>query len=181
VEILAQMFTTYAQEAGEERLRGYLSIIEPVPLAALSEAVRSAMAMSGQWPPGPGEIVAAWKASRATRHAEERPYAAPQARAQLRSIAGGYGQVVAAIESRIEPSGHKVLERARVLRTEKPEMFPAHPLRRHILSTIAAAVELGMSWPLSRDFEKSLDQEMLDAKDRTWWDSDERHKLTCTP
>jgi hypothetical protein len=180
VVTLLRMFTTYDQTPSEERVQGYLAVIAQVPTAALAEAIKTAMADSdGKWPPGPGEIVAAWKSNRAARP-EERPYR-PQARSGAAQLSAG--AALAQLEAHVEPTHEReILTLAAERRRTQPGRFPASPTQARTPSFVAAAMELGVHWPMQPDHQAQVGAWMTAATAQGracgWWDSERRRLVT---
>jgi hypothetical protein len=171
VEIIRQMLATYDREPTDDRIKGYLTVTSRVPLASFAEAVKNAMANCGGFPPGPGEIVAQWRA-RASRSPEYTP--APESSPRL-----GEGKPLAAISSAVgglegrvrDPSMQAVFARAAKLR-DPPIKVPAGQ-EGYTLSYICAAIELNFPWPLAADHRKQLsgwmDRHGDHGGDADWW------------
>ena len=178
---LVRMFAIFNQEASEERMRGYLEILAPIPSRSLDEAITTAMASAETgYPPGPGQIVVAWKENRGARP-EERPYRGAEVRQGSAAI--DTGAVMTAIEARIEPGDEKqILAVARELRSTHARHFPAHPNEARTPSLVAAAMKLGMHWPMQADHVAQVSAWMEEAEKAGqkagWWRSKKREHTT---
>lgn len=128
-EMIRQMLTGYGQEPTEERMRFYLQVVQKIPLGSLGNAITSASAnATGGYPPGPGDIVSAW------RWQTEHP-AADFSRPQLEP--GSEESILAEMRETA-----KVLKRAREIREEGTRVPPGFQGR--LLSIRLAAEELGV-------------------------------------
>ena len=177
VSLLAKMFMLFNQEASEERMRGYLDVTAPVPTAALDEAIKTALSTSeAGWPPGPGQIVVAWKENRSARP-EERPY---RAEAGPRQAAISTGQVLDQLAARVEPDGRTIIELAKELRRTHAKHFPAHGAESRTPSLVAAAMKLGVRWPMPPDHVAEVEAWMakLGEPERAWWWTGKREAVT---
>lgn len=181
IVMLAQMFATYAQSADENRMRGYLDILSPIPTPTLAESIRHAMAHSGAFPPGPGEIVASWKEVRSSRPVE-RPYRAPDSRTDPAAL--NPGSVIAQIEARVAPGDESdVLTLAAELRRTHAKNFPRNPTEQRTPSLVAAAIRLGRHWPMQPDHFEQVTAWMDAAEDEGqatgWWRTERRAAVTA--
>lgn len=179
VALLAKMFMLFNQEASEERMRGYLDVLAPVPTRSLDEAIKTALSTGeAGWPPGPGQIVVAWKENRGARP-EERPYRAPED--GPRNVQVSAGQILAQLEARVAPgSGVELLALAKELRRTHAKNFPPHPTEARTPSIVAAAMKLGIRWPMAPDHVQQVEAWMaeVDEADRAWWGSEKRLAVT---
>ena len=146
MEMIRQMFSTYDKELTPDALSGYLSVTRSVPLKAFGICIRSAMANSrGGFPPGPGDIMAAWHWER--EHGEAARELPQENRDRI-----GAGRVPDQIEAslktiRTTAEMARVLHRARQIRAEA-RLVPKGWHEAYRPSLICAALELGFAWPL---------------------------------
>lgn len=177
IGVLARMFSAYGIVPDEDRLTAYLGVLAPIPSDRVAEAVKAGMAESdGSYPPGPGQIVAAWKALREARP-EERPYR--PAEDGPRNVQVSAGAVMDQLAARVEPGAERdILALARELRRTHAKHFPPHPAESRTPSLVAAAMKLGMRWPMQPDHVAQVSGWMAEAADGAWWASEKRRTAT---
>jgi hypothetical protein len=172
VTMVRQMITTYGQEATEDRLRGYLEVVAEIPVPSLARAIKSAMRNARDYPPGPGEIVAAWDwqaahpAPSAERIDPGRRIGPGEMRAQL-------GSGIDRFEQRVrDPEMLESCALARRIRNEE-KVTPAGIAKSRVLSYVAAAIRLGYRWPITADHREILDgwmqEHAMAGGDVDWW------------
>jgi len=171
IEILRQMLATYGQEASTDRLKGYLTVTAKIPIGSLAEAVRSAMGNSQGFPPGPGEILSAWRwkaghsptpAPRDTGPRIGPGEVAPQIAAQVGAV-------------RMSNQTEWVWARAKEIRAEG-KLVPKTFRGGNLLAHIYASLELGANWSLSQEARDRLCRDMrqheAEGGDVAWWEAE---------
>jgi len=175
--MVAQMLTTYGQEATEDRIRGYLEVTSDIPLRSFPSAIKGAMrSASGSWPPGPGEILAAWDWN------SRRPLPGLPTPPDPTTAIGPGERVTAArlaIEARAnhvenavgDPTVKKILDAARCIR-RVGKVVP-RGFEGRSLSYVAAALALDLPWPISAEHRAQMDRfaDLFEAEggDIAWW------------
>lgn len=187
VQMIVQMLETYGiDDPTEGRLRGYLAVLEGIPTERLGPAIERAM-QTATWCPVPGEVYRAHRelgesggqaGPELPRDAGPRLGRGTRAALPAQAAAGGF-------ERRVRhPQASELFARAAEVRSTP--RVPASPLRNRTLSYIAAAVELGVEWPLREEHARILDTWMHeherddpDASCAWWWEERERPTVTA--
>jgi len=171
IEMLRQMLVGYGQEVSSDRLRFYMSVTNVIPLGSIAEAIRSACAgHSGSFPPGPGQIVLAWRSK-----AEHSSPISEKPRESAARI--GPGDVSRQIEGQLgnvwlSNNMDKVRVRAKEIRAEG-RYVPKDWTGGNLLAHIKASIELGVDWQLQKETRDRLSSDMgkheAAGGEAVWW------------
>jgi len=179
--MIRQMFRTYGLEVDEDRIKGYLTVLQPVPMSSISEAIRSAMGNAKSFPPGPGDILSSWRWS-ASQTREVDPRGTSN---EFRVGPGESKAKIAEVSDQwvpISSSMKRVRDRSKELRREG-KYVPKPWTPGNLLGHIKASIELNVEWPLHRDVRKRLSQDMRVFEEEGgdgawWWEECERPTVT---
>jgi len=176
-EMIRQMLHTYGGEINADRIKGYLTVLQPVPTTALGPAIRAAMGnATGGYPPSPGKIL-----DERRWHSEHDPLPAAALGPAI-----GPGQARAELPAQVDGESYqatmvRLCRRAREIRAEG-KLVPGGMIGRS-LSWVCAAVELGKEWPLGygerETYSAAMRAHEAAGNDASWWWSEcERPTVT---